>query len=580
MSEGDTEMTYDGRTGRTAIVRRARAKFLQGMPAELERMSGLLSAMKQCMTLEDAHYLFRIAHSMKGTAPIVGLEAIGHVAGQLSCLWEWTDDVKGDALTPLAGAEQIDISFEYIEWLEVERRTAAAVGDSEEAQSADGRNGPETAHDRDKGKLLLIDDDPGFLDFAVQSLRAFGYDAEGAGGVADAIWRMTEQRYDLIVLDLVMHPEPGHELFKHIQSHPQLKWTPLIVLSGKSDVADKIEMLRMGADDYVTKPFDMDELEARIGRLIIRTRQMEHLAFRDALTGAYNRRYFSQQLHGELQRAIRRGEPVSLVMLDIDFFKKVNDTYGHATGDIVLQGLAQSIRNHLQTTDIFARYGGEEFALLLPNKTSGQAAKSVETILDVVRGLPFQAASGQSFCITFSAGVVQWAEHMTESEWLRAVDDALYAAKEGGRDRVVVFGRPQPGVRPAGPSVRPMPAAAASVLLVDADATHRAIVRVTLSLMNLSVHEAVSAEEALRMARSLNIDLCIVIGDSVDDAAVGRLRFEMKRNRPEARLMYVGSWTADANGHAVVRSLADVWMQRPLSLLELEMKVKTLLSLP
>lgn len=210
--------------------------------------------------------------------------------------------------------------------------------------------------------------------------------------------------YHLITLDLTMHPDSGYKLFEFLKNDPTLKWLPLIVLSGRNDVNDKMRCFYLGADDYVTKPFQYEELGARIYSLLKRTKTFEQMAFRDPLTGVFNRRFFDHQIQIELQRIIRYPAPISIVFIDIDHFKSINDKYGHQVGDLVLQGLAHLLQNNLRATDLLTRFGGEEFVLVLPNTSGPDAKKTIDAILGQTRLGPVVQNEGQSFHITFLGG--------------------------------------------------------------------------------------------------------------------------------------------------------------------------------
>lgn len=147
------------------------------------------------------------------------------------------------------------------------------------------------------------------------------------------------------------------------------------------------------------KPFKYEELSARIYSLLKRTKTFEQMAFRDPLTGVYNRRFFDHQIHVELQRVGRYPAPISLVFIDIDRFKSINDTFGHSVGDLVLQGLAHLLQNNLRSTDLLARLGGEEFVVVLPDTSGIDALKTMDSILAQARVEPVAQNEGQSFYI-------------------------------------------------------------------------------------------------------------------------------------------------------------------------------------
>lgn len=223
-----------------------------------------------------------------------------------------------------------------------------------------------------------------------------------------------------------------------LKGQQETKWLPLIILSRKNYDVFRIECFNKGADDFLLLPVNHKELLARVRSWINRIGSFEELAFRDSLTKAYNRRYFDHQIMLELQRSQRNGYPISIAFIDADKFKSINANYGHHIGDLVLQGLSAALRQQVRSVDIVARYGGEEFVVLLPNANGEQASQRMHAILEYVRKTPIAKQEGNEYFITFSCGVCEWKIGMTVAEWIKSADDGVYAAKEQGRNRVIL----------------------------------------------------------------------------------------------------------------------------------------------
>jgi two-component system, cell cycle response regulator len=287
-------------------------------------------------------------------------------------------------------------------------------------------------------RILMIDDDADLRALLVRKFASTDVLLDQAEDIRTAKQMLYTYDYDLIILDLIMHPEPGYVLFEFLKEQPKFSWIPLIVLSGQDDYMEKVRCLRSGADDYVTKPFHFEELKARMLRLLRRSEQYERLAFRDGLTGVFNRRYFDNQLELELQRVDRFEQPLSVALIDVDHFKSINDTYGHPVGDIVLQQLSVFIQERLRQTDLLARYGGEEFVIAFMNTSALDAAQVVLELLEKLRHQHVAVVDGKELRVTFSAGVAQWRKGQTRQEWLKQADELLYRAKEKGRSRVEI----------------------------------------------------------------------------------------------------------------------------------------------
>ena len=309
-------------------------------------------------------------------------------------------------------------------------------------------------------RLLVVDDDPQTGEvlrswFASQGTEVL-VAADAATGVAQAI----EFQPDVILMDLNMPGEDGITASRRIKGHPATGAIPVILLTAVRDLDSKVEAFRAGADDYITKPFDCEEIAARIGLLLQRrsylvslesriqdlqhsNEQLEELLMIDEKTGLYNFREFQRRLKAEWERATRYDVPLSLIFLDLDRFKQVNDTLGHQAGDELLREFGMLVAGGARANDIAARYGGEEFAVVLPHTDPEMAERVAERILNAVREFVFLETSRPTR-VTVSGGVATFPSDAaidSIESLIRAADMALYAAKEGGRDRVCFAGR-------------------------------------------------------------------------------------------------------------------------------------------
>jgi diguanylate cyclase (GGDEF)-like protein len=253
-----------------------------------------------------------------------------------------------------------------------------------------------------------------------------------------------ELQPDLILLDVTMPEISGIEVCRALKSDPRTASLQVIFLSGANDVAVKVLGFELGAIDFVTKPFDAAELRARI-RAALRTKRYQDLlatqAQLDALTGLRNRGYFDQKLDEEIRAAQRYERPVSLVLVDIDHFKRINDTYGHPFGDKVLQAVGECLSASVRATDAACRYGGEEFAVILTETTAEEAMLFARRLQARLRGLSF-SAGGEFIRITASFGICgtdQGDALLHRVALVSSADDALYDAKHSGRDRICTF---------------------------------------------------------------------------------------------------------------------------------------------
>ncbi|MBK1725581.1 diguanylate cyclase domain-containing protein [Halorhodospira neutriphila] len=304
-----------------------------------------------------------------------------------------------------------------------------------------------TPRSADRPTVLIVDDEPTNIQ-ALAYLIKDDYHVQVATSGAKALAIAAgEPQPDLVLLDVVM-PEPdGHEVCRRLKADPQTQRIPVIFVTGRDSAADEEHGLKLGAMDYITKPFAPAVVRARVQNhvdLKRKTDELEQLSQRDGLTDLPNRRVLDRKLEEEWSRARRGGTPLSLVMMDVDYFKPYNDHYGHGAGDECLRRVARALAGvPNRPMDLVARYGGEEFAALLPYTHEPGASEMGERFRAAVAdlGLPHEHAAAAF--VTLSVGVAtRTPEPGTAGpERLQeAADRALYAAKAGGRNRVHTAG--------------------------------------------------------------------------------------------------------------------------------------------
>jgi diguanylate cyclase (GGDEF)-like protein len=303
-------------------------------------------------------------------------------------------------------------------------------------------------------KVLLVEDDPIQASATKEILSKLGYEVLWAEDGINAIKLVKSQKPDIVLLDVILPGMDGYEVCRWLKLEETTKGIPIIMLTVKKELSDKISGLHIGADDYLPKPYNELELNARIYALLrtkalqdelkLKNRQLEDLldkvnfmAITDSLTGLYNRRRFLDVLTNEYERAKRYGTPFSLVMLDIDYFKKINDNFGHVVGDTVLKEISEILLKGIRDIDTAARYGGEEFMLILPNTDKDHARIVAERIRQAIETYDF---IGLDRKISASIGIsgMPDASIADEDRLIRCADFGLYRAKQLGRNRTVV----------------------------------------------------------------------------------------------------------------------------------------------
>ena len=292
-----------------------------------------------------------------------------------------------------------------------------------------------------KFNILVVDDSPDKLAVIEAALTLAGYNVTTATDGEEALTSIESFQPDLVITDVMMPRLNGYELAQRIRANPLTKFIPVIMQTALGRRAEDLRRAsEVGALGYITDPTDLELLLARARTLLEFKAYLdvcEEAAFTDHLTGLANRRRFERQLDREVGRVLRYEHPFSLLMLDIDSFKNLNDTYGHDAGDEAIRRLARVLREGTRGIDLAARIGGEEFAVLLVETSKDGALEVAERLRLAIRALEIPGAEQ----ITASFGVAECpSDAQTASDLLKAADVALYEAKRNGRDRVVVTG--------------------------------------------------------------------------------------------------------------------------------------------
>ena len=297
--------------------------------------------------------------------------------------------------------------------------------------------------------ILVAEDDPIFRLLFQRWLEQWGYKVTLAEDGA-AAWRQlqSDHRPRLLLLDWMMPGMDGVEVCRRVRAVQHESYSYILVLTAKTDKEDTVFALDAGADDYITKPVDPNELRARIqvGRRIlhlqdelVRSREQLRLqATHDALTGLINRRCVIQALNDELARAERTGSAVGVLMLDLDHFKQVNDVHGHQAGDAVLAEVAGRMVSVLRTYDKVGRYGGEEFLIVLPDCSEDLLGCIAERVRARVAAKPVVTVDAEIPITVSVGGAVNGAEAGSAAGIIRVADSALYRAKHQGRNCCVI----------------------------------------------------------------------------------------------------------------------------------------------
>ncbi|HEX6118844.1 MAG TPA: PleD family two-component system response regulator [Dongiaceae bacterium] len=376
--------------------------------------------------------------------PVVMVTALSDQADRVRGLEAGADDFLTKPVNDLALFARVRslVRLKMImdEWRMREQTSGAFDVLSTEAEPAE--------EDHGAAKVLLVE---GFAPAAqrISTILAADKDVvEVAAGSADAMLRSAKGNYDLVITGLQIGQEDGLRLCSNLRSADETRQVPILLIVDEFEMPRLVKGLDLGVSDYLMKPIDANELLARVRIQVRRRRYQDRLrtnyerslsmALTDVLTGVYNRRYALRHMEGLMKRVADTGKPLSVLVCDLDRFKSVNDTFGHAAGDAVLKQFAQRATQSMRNIDMVARFGGEEFVILLPDTEGDNALKAAERLCKKIAGAPMEVADAPDgkLTVTVSIGVASTTMAIPGEDLIKLADAALYRAKQGGRNQV------------------------------------------------------------------------------------------------------------------------------------------------
>ncbi|MCA1055397.1 diguanylate cyclase [Rossellomorea aquimaris] len=502
--------------------------------------------------------VYRFVHSLAGTASTLGLDRIGDLARKLM------DRMDEEEERLWTNAELKATLYEIIEaYYRLEEATVVT-----EFKGKKGRDGEEPV-------VLVIDDDTSFLMYMKEELENIGWYVVPIANPEKAVNTFYDVRPDCAIIDIHMDESNGFEVldfFKHKLKQP---FIPMVMVSvdGRKDV--RMKSYELGADDFIQKPFELDEFIIRVKRQMQRKKQFEELILIDELTHVYNRKFLTQAYEQVKNGWDRRKEPSSIAVIDIDHFKKVNDRYGHLVGDKVLVGFAKFLKEKARVQDLLVRYGGEEFVIIFQNTNVQDAHSFLDAWREEFSERVFK--ENTPFSCTFSAGLTEITDPAKPlEEWLSKADQALYEAKEKGRNKVEIDSD----------STDIQHNKVIKVAIVDDDPIIRTVMRDIVSKLpteqNIQYEIKSFKDGALFMESDWHRDsLCLVILDGVMPKMDGLEVLERLRRQKDSDQYKVLMLTSRSSEKDISRSLqlgADDYMTKPFKLLELEARLGQILK--
>lgn len=376
--------------------------------------------------------------------PVVMVTALDQPADRVRGLEAGADDFLTKPVTDVALVSRVR-SLARLKMVTDELRMRAVTSREIGIQSAERDAITETGRN---GRVLIVDDRPSSYERLVTTLSA-EHTVDVETQPSEALFHAADGNYDLMIVSLGLQNFDGLRLCSQVRSLERTRNLPILAVSEPDNSQRLLRGLEIGVNDYLIRPIDKNELLARARTQIKKKRYTERLrdnvqmsiemAITDALTGLHNRRYMETHLGTLVEQAASRGKPISVLVLDIDYFKSVNDTYGHDAGDDVLREFAIRLRKSIRNIDLACRYGGEEFVIVMPETDMGVATMVAERLRRRIASEPFAIQQEMRLLdVTISVGIAARQEAGdTAAIILKRADQALYRAKRDGRNRVV-----------------------------------------------------------------------------------------------------------------------------------------------
>ncbi|MGM0369927.1 MAG: response regulator [Bacillota bacterium] len=511
--------------------------------------------------------LINFFHSLKGISATLGFEELATIASKYEDYLATTADNKEEIILQVIDGLSL-LQEEYKSIKEEERENTedkeGTIAISEKLNEDKTLFNTQYTNLTTSGTILIIDDDVELLELLERVLREYGYQILITSDSQEGIKILEEEEIDLILLDLVLPQTDGFSVLKSIRKLDFQQ--PTIFLSAKDEVETKVKGLELGADDYITKPFDVKELKARIERILKKESNFKNKIIKDELTGAYTKSYFHERAKEEKERFNRGNERFAIAFLDLDNFKEINDSNGHLVGDQVLQGFTDFLKKNLRTIDQVYRFGGDEFLVLFPQTTADDAYQVVNRLKDELQVEQLKGLDLENK-VTFSSGISQL-ESLDESieELLERADQSLYKVKQNGKNGVAI--NSNLGITRENKKI----------LIVDDEDIIVDLVRTRLSSLGYSIEYSSNGQSGIELVEEYQPDLMIIdlMMPKINGFEVIR---QLKNNRAnqQLKIIVLSSKTSDKDINRSFELGADDYLAKPFSLAELENRVKRII---
>ncbi|MBM7555671.1 response regulator [Halanaerobacter jeridensis] len=543
------------------IMQKSRSNFLNNMEDKIHNaLINLLRYNYSHAPTDRKEELVKFFHSVKGTAATLGFASIAAVGEEYEEILD--QDFQDSDQVILQAVEGFSSIYKNYQKLLTKDEPAKTNFTEEEKVLSDS----EYTNFTTSGTILIIDDDVLLLEMLERVLREYGYEILITSEAEEGLKILEEEKIDLILLDVILPETNGFTLFKKIREFDFNE--PIIFLSGRNDVDDKVKGLELGADDYITKPFDMKELKARVERVLEKHNNFKNRIIKDQLTDAYTKNYFHERAEEEKERFSRGDKRFSIAFLDLDDFKEINDNYGHLVGDEVLKNFAQFLYDNLRKIDQVYRFGGDEFLVLFPETTAKEAYHVLLRLKNNFNNDDFKSVKlEEDIRINFSSGIAEIKDTDNKIEdLLDKADQALYDVKQEDKGRVKIYSQVA--------EVRQDK----EILIVDDEDIIVDLIRTRLNSLGYKINYSNDGRAGIELAAEKKPDLIILdlMMPKINGFEVIR---QLKNNNQthKIKIIILSSKKSDQDINRAFELGADDYLSKPFSLAELENRVKRII---
>lgn len=546
------------------IINKSRKIFIEEYESKLKDVLISLLNYKLKLDRESKKEIKRFFHSIKGTASTLNFTTLSLMSAEYEDYIDSLEDVSMNSH---------EIFSEILQGLSIIKKELDNMYEgleeytfNEEASCLLGGISDEYTTMASSGNILVLDDDIAILNLFDSAFSMTGYNVIVTPNPYDAIDIILGGGIDLVILDIIMPELSGFDVLEILNKNDVD--IPVIVLSGKTLIDDKVNALNKGADDYITKPFNMEEVIARVERALKRSSKYKLNLNKDNLTGAYTKRFFMEKVSDYKKDMEAKDKMFSIAFIDLDRFKEVNDQYGHIIGDYILKEFTLRLKNSLDSNDFIFRFGGDEFLVLFSDLDEDGAYKIVENFRRNLENSVFRYDElNDDIYITISAGVTSISKNDNTEKALDKADKALYRAKALGRNTIVCYSQ-----------LREKDKVEGKILLIDDENAILHLLKSRLKYMGYEVYCATNQETGIAKAKEIKPDL-LIIDISPTKLNGFRVCKEIKESSDtkDAKIIVLSSKNSESDIIRLIKMGVNDYINKPFSISELEMRIKKLL---